>query len=441
MARNKLTDTRIRNLKQPGKYGDGGGLWFVVTKGGTANWCLRYERDGREHMMGLGAYPVVSLSAAREKALEAHRKLDAGIDPIAERRAAKEAAKLATARSITFAEAAEKWHADNSATWTSAKYAREVLTALQRMANPVLGAMDVRDIASQDIVRALKGDGKTTENHWKNTPRTAAGVRTSIEAVLGWAKGHGYREGENPAVYTRDMREALGGSVAKLNRAKTGGERKGHPALPWGSMPALWAELAEVAPLIGKPAAALQLCILTGVRRQEVLYAQWSEFDLEERIWRIPAARMKVKGAGAHVVPLSSAALAVLAGIRRTKSPFLFPGSRGADTIGPNEIARALSNLPTKWMGTSTKGGAADKPATTHGFRSTFRDWALEDERHSWDRELVEMCLAHEVGNAVELAYKRGSALKKRAAIMEAWGAYVLGQDVPTATVIPLRSA
>jgi integrase len=236
---------------------------------------------------------------------------------------------------------------------------------------------------------------KALEPIWHAKPETAGRLRGRIEAVLDWATVCGYRKGENPARWR--------GHLDKLLPKKTKVRRvEHHAALPFVGIGAFIADLRLQE---GVAARALEFAILTAARTSEVIAARWDEFDLAERLWTVPAERMK---AGKdHRVPLSDAALAIvelMAEIRR--GDHVFPGGRAGRPISNMAMLMLLRRM-----------GRVD--LTIHGFRSSFRDWAAE--RTGFPAEVAEMALAHTVSDKVEAAYRRGDLFQKRRQLMDAW--------------------
>jgi integrase len=233
---------------------------------------------------------------------------------------------------------------------------------------------------------------------WTTKPETDSRLRGRIELVLDWATVRGFRKGENPARWRGHLDKLLP-PRSKVRKVEH------HPALPYD-------DIAEfVAALRGQEgiaARALELLILTATRTGEMINAQWDEVDFKDKMWIVPAARMKA--AREHRVPLSAAAVSVLGQMKECReSEFIFPGGRRG---------RPLSNMAM--LNLLKRMGRAD--LTTHGFRSTFRDWAAE--RTNFPREVAEMALAHTVGDKVEAAYRRGDLFQKRRQIMDAWARF-----------------
>ncbi len=365
MAIHKLTAAKVEALVKRGRaemVGDGGGLWLDIKGPGKASWIHRYLG----HYMGVGGYPVITLSAARETVLENRRLLARGIDPLEYRRAQRAAAKaertLAEAAAVTFRQAAERYIRAHEATWTNVDHARQWPQSLRDYVYPVMGDVPCSAVTTGLALQALTPI-------WTGKPETAKRVQKRIESVLDYAKVQGWRTGENPAAWKGNLQFTLPArnKVAPVEH---------HAALDWQAMPGLLLKLSEN-PGVG--ALALRFLVLTAARSGEVLGASWGEIDREARIWTIPASRMKA--GRPHRVPLSDAATALLhtvESLRAGPDSHLFPGRRGR--MAKDALSDALR----------TAGCSA---ATVHGFRSTFRVWAGETTNHA--REVVEHALAH----------------------------------------------
>ena len=391
MARplHRLSALKVDRTKAPGMYADGGGLYLRVAEGGSKQWIYRYVTNGRPRDMGIGPVHVLTLAEAREKAREASKLRLEGIDPIAAKHAQRAAAAVAAASAMTFRQCAEGFIKDNEASWTNYKHRLEWERSLARYAFPVLGNLPVAAIDTPLVLKIVKP-------LWQRVPETASRVRGRVENVLGWATVHHYRSGDNPARWQGLLEHALP-TVVKGDH---------HAAMPYAEVPAFMAKLRQQTSV---PAKCLELIILTGVRLDEAREATWDEIDLDNRVWTIPAARMK-KSDRDHRVPLSAAALAVLKEMHAIRqSDYVFPGAYHGKAIGKNMPLRVLNTI----TGTS---------ATVHGFRSSFRDWAAE--RTTFAREVAEMALAHAIPDAVEAAYRRGDLFDKRRRLMDAWAAY-----------------
>lgn len=388
----RLNSLSLAREKKPGYYADGGGLYLQVTAAGSRSWIYRFALAGRRREMGLGPFPDVSLADARVAAATARTVVKAGRDPIAEREAARDGARLAQARKVTFDVAAEQFIADHEATWKNKKHRQQWRNTLATYVSPTIGSLSVAAIDKADITRVL-------DPIWKTKPETASRVRGRIETILNWATGRGHRDGENPARW-RGHLDSVYQARAKVRRVKH------HAAIAIDDMPSVYAGLSKAN---GISYRAVRFTILTAVRAGETTGATWSEFDPEAAVWTIPAERMKM--AREHRVPLSREALAIVRELYDLRtSERVFPGQRKGRPLSIASLSKSLKV-------------AAGKGLTTHGCRSTFKDWA--SERSTFPREASEMALAHAIGDKTEAAYRRGELMKKRAAMMQAWAAFV----------------
>jgi integrase len=392
----KLSAMRVSKLAQPGRYGDGGGLWLQVSKWGTKAWLLRYAIAGRQRQMGLGGLDDVTLAEARQAAREARRQLREGLDPIEVRRSKVAALRADDAKTMSFQQCAEAYIASHRAGWRSPKHADQWLSTLTTYAFPTFGHLPV---AAVDVGLVLKA----IEPIWTTKPETAGRVRGRIESVLSWAIARGHRAGPNPASW-RGHLDRLLPAKAKVKRVRH------HPAMPVDDVPGFLAEL-RAKDFIS--ARALEFTILTASRTGEVIGAQWAEIDISAGVWSIPAERMKA--ARPHRVALSSRAVEILKSLPREDEGgdrYVFPGAREHRGLSNMSLLEALRGL------------RPDAELTVHGFRSSFRDWAAE--RTSFASEVVEMALAHTVADRVEAAYRRGDLLEKRRRLAEAWSRFCL---------------
>jgi len=377
---NRLSAIKVQQLREPGRYGDGAGLSLQITKDGVKSWLFRYERRGRERWHGLGPVRDVTLAEAREAALECRRLLREGKDPIVVR-------KLTMARTMTFEQCVEEFLASREASWRNAKHRAQWRSTLSTYAGPVLGELPVADIDTAVIVRVLRPI-------WTQIPETARRLRGRIENVLDYANVHGHRSGENPARWKGHLSHVLG----KPDRTA-----KNHAALPYPEVPAFYEQLRHRE---GLGARALELTILTAARTGEMIGSHWEDIDLEAGVWTVPAGRMKMKRV--HRVPLSPRAVDVLKALTR-RGEFVFPSANGAKPISNMTMAEML-----KGMGYGH--------VTVHGFRSSFRDWAAETT--TYPNHVVEMALAHAIGDKVEAAYRRGDLFEKRHRLMSEWASF-----------------
>jgi integrase len=375
--------------------------------------------------MGLGSFPATSLADARGKAAAARKLREQGLDPIEEREAEKRQAAVATAKTITFERAADTYIGSHEAGWRNPKHRQQWTNTIRTYANPIFGELGVRDIDSGLVMQVL-------EPIWPTKPVTAGRLRGRIERILGWAKVHGYRDGENPARWKDNLDQLLPahGKVRKV---------KPQPALPYEQIGAFMAELQEQE---GTAARALEFAILNASRSGEVRGMRWDggELDFTRNLWAVPAERMK--GNREHRVPLTAPAVALLEHMReRRHSDYVFAGDVDGEPLSDMALtavirrmndARKANGLP-RW--TDPKQGGRD--VVQHGFRSCFRDWVSEET--NFPDALAEAALAHRKGDRVEEAYKRGTMFEKRRLLMTLWAGYCTSPSVEQSNVVSLH--
>lgn len=396
----ELTAIEVKILSAPGLTAVGGvpGLHLQVTPGGARSWVLRAKVGSKRRDMGLGPYPGVPLAQARDKARQARALINAGQDPILERQRAQSSLRAAQASEKTFEWCAQQYMDAHSDSWRNAKHRAQWLSTLTKYAYPLIGRLIVRDIKQAHVLGVL-------EPIWRDKNETASRLRGRLETILDWAAVRHYREGENPARWK--------GRLDKLLPAPSKVQKPAHhEAVAVDDAPSFYAALVLRE---GMSARALQFTALTAARSGETRGATWDEIDLDSGVWSVPAQRMKA--GKPHQVPLSEHALELLRALPRSDdSPYVFHAPRGG----------ALSDMALtavmRRMGLE---------AVPHGLRSTFRDWA--GDRTSYPRDLAESALAHAVGNAVEAAYRRSSALERRRAMMADWANFL----APRATSVP----
>lgn len=395
----KLTALKVKKLTEKGSYEDGDGLRLVVRESGSKSWVLRYQVGGMRKDLGLGGYPAVGLKEAREMALEQKRLARSGVDPVMNRKEeARQAAKRA-AGGRTFKECAIAFIDGRKHMWKNAKHAWQWSDTLERFAFPIIGDKDVDAVDTDQILQIL-------QPIWKTKTETATRVRSRMENILDYAKARGYRAGENPARWRGHLATILP-AVPKSERVVH------HPAMPFRDMPAF---IARVATQTALSARALEFTIHTAVRTNETLGALWTEIDMAEATWTIPATRTKLKRI--HVVPLTAEALGVLARVRGLDANYIFPGIKPGKPLSGRTMKALLVRM-----------GRGE--ATVHGFRSTFTDYLSEE--HKVAREVREMALAHAIESNVEAAYRRGNLLSRRREAMQLWSDYLTGGNAESA--------
>jgi integrase len=394
MARhlNRLTNLGVARAKRPGMYADGLGLYLRVAPGGSKQWVFRYVTDSHMHDLGIGPAHTLTLAEARERATEARKLRLDGVDPIAAKRERRAARKADAAKQITFKECCAGFLKTADSKWSNPIHRQQWESTLAEL-HPTLGDLPVGMIDKALVIKAL-------EPIWERAPVTGSRLRGRLESVLAWAKVRDYRSGDNPASWDL-LKHAGFVKAAKVEH---------HAALPYAAMPDFMVRLRKEDSLAAR---ALEFIALTAARSGEAIGATWDEIDLANRIWVIPAGRMKA--GKEHRVPLSDAAVKLLKSLPKDEK--LFPGLR----------RRVVWGLVNRLEGGSV-----------HGLRSTFRDWA--SERTSFPRELAELALAHSVGSDVEQAYRRGDMFDKRRKLMDAWAEFCAKPNGAGA-VVPIRGA
>ncbi len=342
--------------------------------------------------MGLGSLKHVSLARAREKAAEAGRARADGIDPIEARQADRAAAVVAQAKRLSFKTSAEAFIAAKSKGWSNSKHADQWAATLAAYVYPVIGDLPVGEVDTDLVLRIL-------EPIWIEKPETASRVRGRVEAILDAARVRGQREGENPARWRGHLDNLLA-PRSKVRKVRH------HPALPYEALPDFMDALAAQS---GAAGLALEFTILTAARSGESLGATWPEIDFAAQVWTVPAERMKA--GKEHRVPLSGPAIRLLERAQELAGgqPWLFGGAQAGRPLSNMAMLKVLERMGRKTV-------------TVHGFRSTFRDWAAETT--AYPNEVVEMALAHTIGNKAEAAYRRGDMLDRRRALMTDWAKY-----------------
>jgi len=389
MARgiNKLTALAVQRNQTPGYHGDGGGLWLKVTSTGSKSWIFRYTRNGITKDMGLGPVITVSLAEARQKALACRKLLMDCRDPLEERRNQQLQVRLHSSKMRTFSECAIAYIEAHRSGWKNEKHAKQWHSTLETYAFPVAGSLPVSSIDTGAILNIL-------EPIWHTKTETASRVRGRMEAILDWAKVRGYRQGDNPAHWKGHLDKLLP-VPSKVQKVKH------HAALPYAELGSFMSELQQCD---GLAARALEFGILTVARSGEIRNATWEEIDFHNKLWILPASRMKA--GKEHRVPLCDKAIDLLNAL---------PRFAGSDLVFPSQSNRPLSDMAL----TAVLRRMKRIGLTQHGFRSTFRDWA--GETTPYPREVIEHALAHQLKDKAEAAYQRGDLLAKRSALMADW--------------------
>lgn len=395
----KLTALKVSKRLAPGRYGDGGGLYLLVSEAGTKSWMLRVVVNDailgtKRRDLGLGSAELVTLEEAREKARELRKVAREGGDP----KAARDKRGVVVP---TFQQAAEACHGSLASGWAD-RHAAAFLSTLRLHVFPKIGGARVDAISETEILSVLSP-------LWHAKPAAARKLRQRIGLVLDYAKGHGWRSVGAP-------RDSLRPMLAK--QARSGN----FASMPYEEVPAFVMAVEGQSETMGR--LALLFTIYTAARSGEVREAVWSQIDFEAMEWNRPASMMR-KTDQAHTVTLSKEALAILkrAETLRTSSKpdsLVFPGMRGKpmSDMTMAKIVRPTGN-------------------TVHGFRSSFRTWAAE-RMPSIPEAVAEAALSHVIPDKVVRAYNRAKFLEMRRALLDAWGRYAAGTSGEVVQ-LPLR--
>jgi len=394
-ARRALTAAQVAAIKDENVHWVAPSLYLQVRPGqGTRSYLFRYSRDGKNQWMGLGSVDEKSFSEVRDEAAMLRVLVKRGEDPIANKRQVEAKQKAeAKPKSPTFDECSKQYIQTHESGWKNAKHIAQWKSTLKTYAGPVIGKLPVDEITVEDVLKVVKPI-------WTKKPETATRLRGRIEKVLGWATAMKYRTGENPAAWLNAPLQHLLPAVSAVQKVEH------HMAVPYAQMPKFMAELDKLDTMGAK---ALKFTILTVSRTGETLGARPEEFDFKAKVWTVPAERMKA--GREHRVPLTDEVIGLVKSLIEPGQKYVFH----------NEYGRQLSNMT---MLKALRSIRNDK-STVHGFRSSFRDWAAEQT--DAPREVVEACLAHAVGDAAELAYKRSDFLEKRRDVIMRWDQHCRG--------------
>ena len=397
---NKLSEQRCKSLlRTAGKYGDGNNLWFVVSHLAKAKWVLRIQSGGRRREMGLGAYPAVSLKQARESALQNVALARTGSDPITLRKTQR----LKARTTPTFGECATDYIQNQKDGWRNPKHLQQWQNTIHQYCTALL-ALPVDAVTQDHVLDAVLPI-------WRSKNTTAKRVLGRMERILGYATAAKWREGQNPALYRGSLEYLL---------PKVKSTVLHEPSLPWRYAPLFWQILGSQ---LGVGRDALAFSILTAARSGEVRMMTWREIILEERIWTIPGSR--IKGGLTHTVPLSDAALQLLACQPKGAPDDIVFSIRDGKPLSDMTISAVIKRVNAKREAPERFRDPDGRSACPHGFRSTFRMWAAEASGYS--RDVAEFALAHKLPDAVEAAYQRSTLFTKRTGMMQEWADYLSG--------------
>ena len=387
-----LKANEINKIKQKGIYSDGDGLRLRVDENNNKNWVFRYTMFGKSKDMGLGKFPIVTLNDARQKLVNAKKIIYEGKDPI---KLKKEKQIELKRKSITFKKIRDEFIETFQVEWSNSKHKNQWINTLKTYADPIIGDLAPSEIKTHHVLSILKPI-------WSSKHETASRVRQRLERIFSYCIASDFMDRPNPA----SLKDNLEFLLPKVSKSLSVQHLR---SLDYQGLPFLIPKLINPHTT---PSLALALLITTACRTNEVIGSTWNEINLKDKVWVIPAHRMKMRQE--HTVPLNDLALRVLNLIEKNNaSPFIFLNAKKTTHICNNTMRYFLmKNLPDYF-----------KDTVPHGFRSSFRNWA--EENHNYSRRAVELCLAHANKNKVEKAYLRSNLLSKRIEIMNEWNKFL----------------
>lgn len=396
-----LTDTKARNIKPEDKPIPHGGVTGLTlhsssTKG-RGKWVFRFvsPTTERRRNAGLGTYPEISIADASAKARLMREQLSNGIDPLEQKNE-----DLHKPIIPTFENAARLVHLQQSPGWKNVKHAKQWISSLELYVFPLIGSQLVTSITPQHIADVLNPI-------WLEIPETASRVKQRLHAVFSWAWAHGYCQSNPVDVVVHLLPIQPSKSIRTQHQ----------PAMDWRILPKFYKQYLANCERYDVSKALLCFVILTACRSGEARGMQWNEVNFRDKVWTIPAERMKAKQI--HRVPLSMESIEVLYRMKGLHAELVFPSPRKLVPLSDMAITSFLRRINAP----STTPG---RVATAHGFRSTFRDWCSEQ---GYSRDLAERALAHQVQNKVEAAYHRTDLLEQRRIMMDEWTKHTVSSD------------
>ena len=413
----ELSALSVAKIKGNGRHAVGGvnGLHLRIVNDSRA-WVLRvvvgqrFDENGKQQLhrrdIGLGSYPEVSLAEARAKAHEMKAQIRNGNDPIKQKQDQLQALRIQKLRNRTFRECAQIVIANKSRELKNQKHIAQWSTTLETYIYPTLGDINIGTITKVDIAEVLRPI-------WIEKNETAKRIRGRIETIFDYAKAMEYFEGDNPAEWKGNLEPILG----NLKQ-----ESRPHPSLPYEQVAEFIQHLRQKKGISPK---ALEFAILTACRSGEIFGAKWQEIDFKNKVWIIPKERMKAEKE--HRVPLSQQAINLLESIQdhTQAQDFIFPAPRTGEMLSDMSLTTLIKRMHEQKLKEDGLGYIDPKQnriITTHGFRSTFRDWSAD--KTDYPREVCEHVLAHKLPDEVEAAYLRGAYLEKRKSLMADWAKF-----------------
>lgn len=383
-----LTERKVR-MASPGRHADGNGLYLVAETSGAKRWIVRVHVKNqltsagttKRSELGIGNTTLVSLAEARETAIQYQKLAKKGIDP----------RSLGNEVAPNFETVARGFYEVHKQTLSNPKHAAQWIRTLEVYAFPTLGHIPIDQVDQPKVLQCV-------EPIWIDKNETATRVLQRIGKVIDVASSKGLRSGDNPVTVIKN---------ANVLSSLRGGAVAHHAAMNWQDVPRFFNQLREQD---GTAALALQMTILTAGRTTEIRESKWDEINLESCTWTISATRMKARTQ--HTVPLTSTCISILRQMQsQSQCVWIFEGMKRGKPLSNMAMANVLKRMEVT-------------DATVHGFRTSFRTWCGENGVR---REIAELCLAHQIGNAVEQAYNRSTYLERRREVMVSWERFIAG--------------
>ena len=382
-----------------------------VSPTGTRSWLLRVKVGDKRREIGLGAYPGVGVALAREKAQQTRDDITKGIDPVAQRAAARqtivEQQQEEKALAWTFKRCAEAYIKAKKPGWRNDKHGQQWENTLATYVYPAIGETLVRHVNITHITSII-------EPHWATKNETINRVRNRIELVLDWATVRRLRSGDNPARWKGNLDKLL------ADRSVVGAVT-GHRALPAAELHAFMQALKAVP---GTSARCLEFVVLTACRSGEARLATWAEIDTKAKTWAIPGMRMK--SGRPHNVPLSDDVVTLLEALSRLEgTDLLFPGAKAGKPLSDMSLTAVMRRMGVD--------------AVPHGFRASFSSWCASST--AYPSEVREMALAHSIGDGTVAAYQRSDLFEKRRNLMADWAKFLSTAPAVGDNVVQMHKA
>lgn len=387
----KLNAVALKNLPA-GLHGDGNGLYLSVKESGGRSWILRTVVRGHRRDIGLGSLSTTSLAEAREDGAKLRGKARKGEDILEKRRLEKR-----KSNAPTFEDAAKIVHAEVAPTLKNEHNRVVWLNSLDNHVFPVFGNKPVDAVDAADVLRAI---GPI----WTKTPDMARKTLARIRRVMDWATIQGYRNVFAGNITVPLPNPCIGIQVALPKQPKDGT----HAALPYAALPTFLEKMrAGTSSLSVK--LAIEFTVLTCSRTSEALEATWNEFDMDAKVWSVPAERMKMDEP--HSVPLSDRCLDILSEAKRITDggAMVFISGKPGEALSNVTMLRALQRME------------GYEGLTMHGFRAAFKTWA--HEKTKYDSLVIEAALAHKV-EGIERHYLRTTFFEQRQKLMQDWARF-----------------